>query len=333
MQALRWQHVTDDVDAATPFTFHSRMAPKDLTRNVVEIWYDATDAWLQVTLESPQQERFGPVLPGQQRTLEKDGQWCGSMLGSMPRTSPDEDAAAQLALGQQGPPGQVQAGPLLPPTGRHLIRLALAEVAETPVLWKVTLEVVPPAAGAPAPAGPVCFHAWLHRDDNGPSGLSRPGQPPNPVHDRDRSCTIGTLSCGPDAIVVGGYTTALGFLGPWDLSGHGASRRSVHFKPDLVAPAHYLTLVRSTRGNGLPDALARITGTSMAAPFVTGTIACVYERKPDATLAEVRAALTGSALPLPGQAVVPSLAGQPAGWTPHLGHGRLDPAGVLACFP
>jgi subtilisin family serine protease len=74
----------------------------------------------------------------------------------------------------------------------------------------------------------------------------------------------------------------------------------------------------------LPDTLARVTGTSVAAPFVTGTIACIYECDPDATLAKVRNALRQSAQPLPGQA---------PGWTPDLGHGRLNPAGVLALFP
>jgi subtilisin family serine protease len=340
VQALRWQHVTDQVAPNAPVTFNWRMAPQDLTRNQVEIWYDATDAWLQVSLvDTANAKRFGPVTPGDALTLESKGQWRGSIMGSRLSVELASDgtsvqAAPVPAVQQASPPPApdelpqqgVQQQPANPDEvpGRHMIRLELADVATTPVVWKVMLEVVTPN-GQPPPSGqPVSFHAWLERDDEGPSGLTRNGQPPLPVDAADRPCTLGTLSCGRDAIVVGGYSTALGFLGAWELSGNGPSRRGDIQKPDLSAPAHYVTLIRSARGNGLPDTLARVTGTSVAAPFVTGTIACIYERDPDATLAKVRNALRQSAQPLPGQA---------PGWTPDLGHGRLNPAGVLALFP
>ena len=71
----------------------------------------------------------------------------------------------------------------------------------------------------------------------------------------------------------------------------------------------------------------------MAAPFVTGTIACVYEKAPNATLADVRKALLETAQPLAGPPAATPVNGQPAGWNPVLGHGRLNPAGVLARFP
>jgi hypothetical protein len=279
------------------------------------------------------------VTPGDALTLESKGQWRGSIMGSRLSVELASDgtsvqAAPVPAVQQASPPPApdelpqqgVQQQPANPDEvpGRHMIRLELADVATTPVVWKVMLEVVTPN-GQPPPSGqPVSFHAWLERDDEGPSGLTRNGQPPLPVDAADRPCTLGTLSCGRDAIVVGGYSTALGFLGAWELSGNGPSRRGDIQKPDLSAPAHYVTLIRSARGNGLPDTLARVTGTSVAAPFVTGTIACIYERDPDATLAKVRNALRQSAQPLPGQA---------PGWTPDLGHGRLNPAGVLALFP
>jgi subtilisin family serine protease len=348
VQALRWQHLRDEVAHNTPVSFDWRMAPQDLTRNVVEIWYDATDAWLQVTLvDTASAQRFGPVPPGKTLTLEANGQWSGSIMGS--RVVIEAGNGGSVAQGTPAPVAQhgaleiaggtpqqlTQQAPVNPDEvpGRHLIRLELADVATTPVIWKVILELVT-LDGQPPPSGrPICFNAWLERDDEGPSGLARGGQPPQPVHTSDRSRTIGTLSCGPDAIVVGGYSTALGFLGPWNLSGHGRSRRGDIFKPDLAAPAHFVALICSARGNGLPDSLARVTGTSVAAPFVTGTIACVYESDSTATLADVRKALVETALPLQGQSTQPQLGGQPAGWTPDLGHGRLNPVGVLARFP
>ena len=337
VQAMRWQHVTDLV-AATPVEFYWRMAPRDLTRNIIEIWYDATDGWLEVSLESPEQQLFGPVKPGKVLALETNGQWRGSVIGSRLVTELDaEGALVQPAQVQPAPQPQDdpdQQAPVNPDAvpGRHVIRLELGDVSSTPVEWKVKLRVMTPDGNPPPSGGAVRFHAWLERDDNGPSGLSRGNQPPGPI-DADRPCTIGTLSCGPDAIVVGGYSTCMGTLGPWGLSGHGPSRRGTTFKPDLAAPGHFVSLVRSRRGNGLPQTLARVTGTSVAAPFVTGTIACVYERAPQASLAAVRNALVQTALPLPGAAVVQPLPGQPAGWSSDLGHGRLDPAAVLARFP
>lgn len=347
VQALRWQHLTDQVAAGAPVTFDWRMAPQDLTRNVVEIWYDATDAWLQVTLIAPDQQSFGPVQPGENWPLTENGQWVGSVMGSQLGTALDANGTliqpapvplAQQSPGEQDEPapaqgmGRAPANPAAVP-GRHVIRLELGDVAKTPVKWTVLLELVP-RANPLAPVGqPVRFHAWLERDDEGPSGLAREGQPPLPVDARDRPSTIGTLSCGPDAIVVGGYSTASGHLRPWKLSACGPSRRGDVFRPDLAAPAHFVTLIRSCRGNGLAGSLARVTGTSVAAPFVTGTIACVYEKDPNAALADVRKALVETAQPLAGQPAATPLNGQPAGWNPVLGQGRLNPAGVLARFP
>src|SRR5690606_10325453 len=50
-----WQHISDTVSSAQPFEFFWNMssARADQTRNSLEIWYDATDAWLAVTLEHP----------------------------------------------------------------------------------------------------------------------------------------------------------------------------------------------------------------------------------------------------------------------------------------
>ena len=331
VQTLRWQHLTDEVPAGAPVTFHWRMSPQDLTRNIVEIWYDATDGWLDVSLESPGKQQFGPVKPGKVLSLETNGQWRGSVIGS--RLMPQLDAygtaqAAPIQVANPAPGDLAQStaagnpDPLVP--GRHVIRLELQDVSSTPIQWKVTLRVVTPDGRSPPSGQPVGFHAWLERDDNGPSGLTWGGQPPQQIDPKDRSCTIGTLSCGPDAIIVGAYSTAIGHLGPWGLSGHGPSRRGDIFKPDLSAPGHYISLVRSRRGNGQSATLASVTGTSVAAPFVTGTIACVYERAPDASLADVRNALVQTAVPLPGQL---------SGWSPDLGHGCLNPAGVLASFP
>ena len=61
------------------------------------------------------------------------------------------------------------------------------------------------------------------------------------------------------------------------------------------------------------------SGTSIAAPFVTGAIACMYEVKPDATLDEVRRALVETT----------RRDAAAASWSEALGHGRLNPAAAV----
>lgn len=316
VQPLRWQHVVDDVATGAPVSFHWCMVAQDPTRNFVEVWYDGS-ALLQVTLVSPEGEQLGPVRPGESAELMEGIHWRGTVVGSQP-------------MPEAAGPVQQSAGPIQQGAAtaqRHMILLQLEGPSNGAAEWEVRLELVP---GAPAGAR-VRFDAWLERDDDGPSGLSRQVPPALAVELRDFRCTVGTLSCGEDPIVVGAYSTFSSRPAPWGLSGHGPSRRGTIFKPDIAAPGHFVTLVRS-RQAGLRGPLAYVNGTSVAAPFVTGTIACVYEAAPKATLAQVRDALIQSARPLPGVPVVPT-PGAPESWTPDLGHGCLDPAGVLARFP
>lgn len=55
-------------------------------------------------------------------------------------------------------------------------------------------------------------------------------------------------------------------------------------------------------------------GTSMATPFVTAAVALMLDKKPSATLSDVRKALTSTAVKIDGQ----------TGFTPELGHGLLN---------
>ncbi len=105
------------------------------------------------------------------------------------------------------------------------------------------------------------FDIWLPTADAVSSGTS--------FLQPDTSVTLTIPSTVENVISVGGYNSLIGTSA--DFSGRGYTRFIVYVKPDLVAPAVSIT---TTRAGGGYDAF---TGTSMAAPFVTGSAALMME--------------------------------------------------------
>jgi subtilisin family serine protease len=170
-------------------------------------------------------------------------------------------------------------------------------------IWQVELRAVG--------TGSLQFHSWIERDDYGQSSFV--------PADEDPAFTIGSISCGRDTIVVGSYNATIPMRDISYFSSQGPTRDGKQ-KPEVSAPGHDILAA-----NSLTQGVTRKSGTSMAAPHVTGLIALLMQaanRK--LTIAEIRDAVMSTARNSP-----------PAGvqWDPRYGRGRVDAtAAVLTQF-
>jgi subtilisin family serine protease len=169
--------------------------------------------------------------------------------------------------------------------------------------WRVTLRAERVADGS--------FHAWLERDDACFECQTR-----FPASDSDHWYTTGTLANSQVPLVVGAFNA------------HSPSREAAPFssvgptrdnrpKPDLVAPGVGVLAARSApRGwRRNPGSLIRKSGTSMAAPHVTGAVAlCLQAARRPLWSHEIRSLILDTAEP----------ADAPVGEALRYGHGYLD---------
>ncbi len=103
------------------------------------------------------------------------------------------------------------------------------------------------------------FHAWIERDDAGQSSFAPP---------HDNSLTLGSISCGQRSIVVGSYDANTSGQ-PLSWFSSAGPTRDGREKPEISAPGHNIWAANSSTEVGS----TRMSGTSMAAPAVTGVIA------------------------------------------------------------
>ena len=117
------------------------------------------------------------------------------------------------------------------------------------------------------------YHAWIERD-----AACYHCQSHFDPSDAVTSTTTGTLCNGFRNIAVGAYNAHAPEFEMAPFSSGGPTRDG-RIKPDLVAPGVYILSARSAPRHRHPeDSLyTRKSGTSMAAPHVTGTVALMFE--------------------------------------------------------
>ena len=151
--------------------------------------------------------------------------------------------------------------------GMDVINLSIGEPEIEP-----SRDVVALALDAAAAAGVVpVVAAGNDFDDFGHGSLTSPGT-------STRAITVGASTSG----------TAPGIA---SFSSSGPTPVSLRLKPDVVAPG---TSILSAE----PDGWATSSGTSMAAPHVSGAVALLLQRHPEWTPDQVKAALSVTARPV-----------------------------------
>lgn len=156
----------------------------------------------------------------------------------------------------------------------------------------------------------VPFHAWVERDDYGQSSFLPP---------HDNSHTVGSISCGHLSIIIGSYDAHKADL-PLSYFSSAGPTRDGREKPEVSAPGHDVKAAKSRSKTGV----TRMSGTSMAAPAVTGSIALMLaeakERNSDLSIEDIRQAIIKTARHSPPQS---------DGWDDRYGFGRVSAAGLL----
>jgi subtilisin family serine protease len=164
--------------------------------------------------------------------------------------------------------------------GMDVINLSIGEPEVPPERDAVALALDAAAAAGVVPV----VAAGNDFDDFGPGSLTSPGSSAG-------SITVGASTSGSTPTIA-------------SFSSSGPTPLSLRLKPDVVAPG---TGILSSQ----PGGWGELSGTSMAAPHVSGAVALLLQRHPDWTPPQVRAALTVTARPVGAgeQRVPPTRAG------------------------
>ena len=118
------------------------------------------------------------------------------------------------------------------------------------------------------------FHAWIEREVACPKCQSH-----FRAEDADPHTTTGTICNGRRTIAVGAYNAHDPEMRLGAFSSVGPTRDG-RLKPDLCAPGVSVLAARSAPREGSAGLLTRMSGTSMAAPHVTGTVAVMFQVAP-----------------------------------------------------
>lgn len=263
-------HTSGEVPPRIPQTILWRMdkrsSPTSEVRHELEIWYDPNSA-LTLQIFNPQNVLLGECMLGEEKVISAGDGWSLPMLirNLRPDNIPGEDEnLVNVLIDDRALP------PNNGPASGQVWRLVLAQ--------------------NPAANTNVRYHAWIERNDPAQSSFAAGSQP---------AFTINTIGNAALPIVVGAYDSRDSSVRILPDSGEGPTRNNhTNAKPDVCAPGWRILSARAQTGcKYIPR-----SGTSMAAPHVSGLIALMFQaardwKRPSKILdiSEIRNALISTA--------------------------------------
>jgi len=227
-------HAAGKVSAEKPVELKWEIFPNDSTNNELEIWYSKDDRFDVEVIRPADTIPIAGARFGETREFTF---WEHStiVVANREKDSCNGDNTINIFLDHELSPGT----------------------------WTIRL------IGASVKDGG--FHAWIERDEAGPSQFK--AVEAGDSYQIDDAVTLGSIACGNKSIVVGSYDAHQ----PGEpLSGSSSSGRTrdLRKKPELSAPGeHVLAAYSGTRVRR-----NTLSGTSMSSPAVAGVVALMLAK-------------------------------------------------------
>lgn len=270
----------------------------DISENELEIWYSPQDNF-SISIRPPDSTRwYGPVRPG--RFVENLQLPSGSFISIYNELYHPANGSNYISIYLS--PGFTKKGIVGVPAGQWTVRLHGKQVRDGR------------------------YHGWIERDDPRPIGR-RVGDKeawsfPSFFSERSNvdDSSIGSLACGLRVVSVGNLDDEAERI---NISSSQGPTRDGRYKPDVVAPGTNILAAKGFSGAKAsePRAWIKMSGTSMASPYVTGVVGLMLaaqrnKRGKNLTAAQVEGIIKRTATPLPGASYT---------WANDAGFGRINP--------